>query len=93
MGWILVKSLGLEKSSIIRLIQKLIKNNEITELTNPEDGRVKKLLLTSKGKELVNHIHLFGQQQVSSALKQLALKQQQTVADGITLYANASKYY
>lgn len=89
----LVESLGLEKSSISRLIQKLIKNGEITELPNPEDGRVKKLLLTSKGKELVNHIHLFGQQQVSSALKQLALKQQQTVADGITLYADALKDY
>lgn len=89
----LVESLGLEKSSISRLIQKLIKNDEITELSNPEDGRVKNLLLTSKGKELVNHIHLFEQQQVSSALKQLALKQQQTVVDGITLYADALKYY
>lgn len=87
----LVEILGLEKSTVSRLIQKLIHNGEIIEIINIEDGRFKNLSLTDSGKNLVNHIHLFGQQQVTSALKQLSAKQQHIVAEGLTLYASALK--
>lgn len=87
----LVEILGLKKSTVSRLIQKLIHNGEIEESANIADGRLKNLSLTAKGKSLVSDIHRFGQQQVTSALAQLVFKQQQIVAEGMTLYANALK--
>ncbi len=89
----LAELLILEKSTISRLIQKLLCNGEIIESTNIEDGRLKNLSLTAKGKNLVNGIHRFGQQQVIFALEKLTVKQQQAVAEGITLYANALKQH
>lgn len=89
----LAELLILEKSTISRLIQKLLCNGGIIESTNIEDGRLKNLSLTAKGKNLVNGIHRFGQQQVIFALEKLAVKQQQAVAEGITLYANALKQH
>lgn len=86
-----IEILGLEKSTVSRLIQKLIHNGEIIETINIKDGRLKNLSLTDSGKNLVNHIHLFRQQQVTSALKQLSAKQQHIVAEGLTLYASALK--
>ncbi|MBT9263359.1 helix-turn-helix domain-containing GNAT family N-acetyltransferase [Pseudomonas sp. MG-9] len=86
----LAQSLGLEKSSVSRMVGKLIKAGEIEERT-ADDARVKRLHLTPQGRQTVADIHAFGQAQVSQALQALNPSQQQSVAQGLTTYAHALK--
>jgi len=86
----LAQSLGLEKSSVSRMVGKLIKAGEIEERA-AEDARVKLLQLTAQGRQTVNDIHAYGRAQVSNALNTLNPSQQQSVAQGLATYAHALK--
>lgn len=46
----LVQELGLEKSSVSRMVAKLIQSGELKESQGEEDGRTKQLSLTEQGK-------------------------------------------
>lgn len=85
----LVQVLGLEKSSVSRMIGKLSDAGELEEAASGEDARVKQLRLTEQGKQTVAQIHRYGQTQVRSALEHLNLSEQQTVAQGLAAYARA----
>lgn len=87
----LVQALGLDKSSVSRMVGKLINAGELEETAGDEDGRVKLLSLTEQGKRTVGEIHTFGQMQVTTAMDHLKLSQQQAVAQGLSAYANALK--
>ncbi|WP_017127480.1 MarR family winged helix-turn-helix transcriptional regulator, partial [Pseudomonas gingeri] len=56
----LVQVLGLEKSSVSRMIGKLIDAGELREAVSDEDARAKQLLLTGQGRQTVAHIHRHG---------------------------------
>lgn len=81
--------LALEKSSVSRLLRKLVDTGEIVETPGKADGRTKLLSLTIKGKTTVSGIHNFARRQVKEALGRLSPGQQVTIADGLRLYANA----
>ncbi|WP_246664356.1 MarR family winged helix-turn-helix transcriptional regulator [Tardiphaga sp. P9-11] len=81
--------LGLEKSSVSRMIRKLIDAGELKEAASAGDGRVKRLLLTAKGRRTREAIEAYGQRQVTNALQQLAPIQRKKVAEGLALYAEA----
>ncbi len=81
--------LGLEKSSVSRMLRKLVGTGMVMEMTGGADGRVKPLSLTAAGSSTVAGIHDFARRQVAGALAQLAPVQQQTVEEGLRLYANA----
>jgi DNA-binding MarR family transcriptional regulator len=81
--------LGLEKSSISRMIRKLIEAGELKEVASRDDGRLKRLLLSTKGKRTCAGIQAFGQQQVLNALAHLGPDQHRKVAEGLALYAEA----
>lgn len=81
--------LGLEKSSVSRMIRKLIEAGELREAASTGDGRIKRLLLTAKGRRTREAIQAFGRQQVMNALARLAPAQRQKVAEGLALYAEA----
>lgn len=81
--------LRLEKSSVSRMLQKLILAGDIVEKTDDGDGRAKQLFLTEAGHARVRAIHAFGRGQVSTALARLQPGQEQVVLDGLRLYANA----
>jgi DNA-binding MarR family transcriptional regulator/GNAT superfamily N-acetyltransferase len=85
----LVQVLGLEKSSVSRMVGKLIEAGELEEAAGEEDGRVKQLFLTKKGKYSLGKIHSYGRMQVTSALEHLNPSQQQAVAQGLSAYARA----
>lgn len=87
----LVQLLGTDKSSISRMIQKLIKAEEIREETTDEDSRVKKLFLTEKGERTVKQITEFARSQVENALKYLDEPEQKIVSQGLETYAQALK--
>ena len=85
----LAQILGLEKSSISRMLSKLVEGGELIELQAEKDGRSKSLQLTSKGQDTVNKINAYAEMQVVQALKGLDYTQQEVIAQGLTCYAAA----
>jgi len=81
--------LGLEKSSISRMVRKLIEAGELNEKLSADDGRSKYLRLTPRGKRTLSAIDAFGRAQVSRALAQLTADQQLAAAEGLQSYAQA----
>ena len=85
----LAEFLHLEKSSVSRLVRKLIENGEMRELSDADDARIKPLALTAKGCRTLAALHAFGRRQVSGALARLTDDERQTVREGLMLYARA----
>lgn len=85
----LVELLGLEKSSVSRMVRKLIEAGEIEEIPHEEDARVKKLRLTAQGENTLRSIDAFATQRVGAAMSHLTREQRQTVCEGIANYAVA----
>jgi DNA-binding MarR family transcriptional regulator len=83
--------LHLEKSSVSRLVRKLVESGELKEMSDADDARIKPLALTAKGKRTMGALHEFGRRQVISALSRLTEAERRTVRDGLTLYARALK--
>lgn len=81
--------LHLEKSSVSRMLRKLIEAGDVVEEAGEDDGRVKRLSLTPAGKVRVAEIHDFARTQVKAALGKLTAEQGQTVLDGLRLYSAA----
>ncbi|MQT13602.1 MarR family winged helix-turn-helix transcriptional regulator [Segnochrobactrum spirostomi] len=81
--------LRLEKSSVSRMLRKLVESGTVQEAAGPNDARTKALALSADGQALVAGIHRFARLQVSSALGRLEPAEALTVAEGIRLYADA----
>lgn len=81
--------LGLEKSSVSRMLGKLIDAGEIKEIQAVNDGRSKSLQLTDKGRITAKKINEYGEMRVIQAIKNLALSQQKQIAQGLSSYADA----
>ena len=87
----LAEFLQLEKSSVSRMVRKLIECGELNESSDTGDARAKPLSLTPKGRRTLAAIHDFARRQVSNALERLTEAEQRTVREGLTLYARALK--
>jgi DNA-binding MarR family transcriptional regulator/GNAT superfamily N-acetyltransferase len=85
----LVELLGLEKSSVSRMVRKLIEAGEIEEIAHEQDARAKRLRLTAQGQTTFRAIDAFATQQVVAAMSHLSNDQCQTVSEGIASYAVA----
>ena len=83
--------LHLEKSSVSRMLRKLIESGELKETVDPDDNRIKPLSLTAKGRRTLAALHEFGRHQVIGALAPLTAAEQRTVREGLMLYARALK--
>src|SRR6266567_9289824 len=81
--------LRLEKSSVSRMVRKLIDCGELRETPDADDARSKLLSLTAKGQRTLAALHAFGRQQVSGALEALTEAEQRMVREGMMLYARA----
>lgn len=79
----------LEKSSVSRLLKKLIEGGEVRETPDPRDGRTKLLTLTGKGRGTLDIIDDRSRSQVAGALRHLTPDQAETVLRGIGFYAGA----
>jgi DNA-binding MarR family transcriptional regulator len=79
----------LEKSSVSRLVRKLIDCGELRETPDELDARSKLLSLTAKGRRTLEALHAFGRQQVIGALAVLTAAEQRMVREGLMLYARA----
>lgn len=85
----LTNELCLDKSSVSRLLRKLLDRGLVTAAAGDSDGRTKTLSLTPQGGAMVAAIHDFARRQVAAALARLAPHQRETVIDGLGLYADA----
>jgi DNA-binding MarR family transcriptional regulator/GNAT superfamily N-acetyltransferase len=84
----LTERLHLEKSSISRMLRKLVESGEVIEKPG-EDGRFKLLALSKAGKQRVLEIHAFAAAQVSDALDRLNPGEARRVREGLALYSAA----
>lgn len=81
--------LRLEKSSVSRMLAKLVAAGDIVERADGTDGRAKRLYLGAAGRRRLAAIHAHARGQVSEALGRLTPERQRVVADGLALYASA----
>ena len=91
-GGVTARDLGLllhlEKSSVSRMLGKLVAGGDVVEQA-AEDGRLKVLALTAAGQRRVAGIHAFARAQVTAALARLQPGQERVVLQGLQLYAEA----
>jgi DNA-binding MarR family transcriptional regulator len=81
--------LMLEKSSVSRMVGKLIAAGELAEAAHEQDGRARPLTLTAQGRATLAGIDAFARDQVTSALRRLPADMHLTVLQGLTAYADA----
>jgi len=81
--------LGLEKSSVSRMLRKLVSSGDVIESAEAGDRRTKMLVLSPTGKRRVTEIHSFARAQVVSALDGLTYTEQEEVHTGLRRYAEA----
>lgn len=87
----LVQILGLEKSSVSRMLAKLVDAGELEENPSADDARTKLLSLTGKGRKTVQNINAYADQRVAAALCTLDPFTQDAVSQGLSSYASALK--
>lgn len=85
----LAQVLLLEKSSISRMLAKLIERNLVMESPDESDGRAKNLSLTDKGVSMLADIDRFANLQVGRALHALSGPARASVLEGLGAYAYA----
>jgi len=81
--------LGLEKSSVSRLVRKLENMGYLEQTPSEYDGRVKFLSLTPEGRAKSAEITAYGRAQASKMLDNLDTSQSETVLQGLKLYTRA----
>lgn len=81
--------LHLEKSSVSRLVQKLLKDGLIEGESDPADRRYRQLGLTAKGNALLKTLEDFGRNQMRSAFEHLERDDLTRVETGLTLFSEA----
>ncbi|WP_162041288.1 helix-turn-helix domain-containing GNAT family N-acetyltransferase [Undibacterium sp. YM2] len=85
----LCEILGLEKSSVSRMVRKLIEGGELAEAGNLKDGREKQLVLSPKGRQTLLAINRFASLQVGKALERIPVSAHGKVQTGLNMYAEA----
>lgn len=85
----LADTLKLDKSSISRMLRKLIEMGEVREQPDRVDGRLKTLSLTREGWARLAAIDAHSRTQVMEALGHLTPDEVETVVKGLRLYSDA----
>ncbi|CAI0803456.1 Acetyltransferase (GNAT) family [Serratia entomophila] len=81
--------LNLEKSSVSRMLSKLIKAGQLANTPSDTDAREKLLMLTDRGRETLASINRFAERQVMAALTGLPPGADAAIATGLQTYAAA----
>ena len=79
----------IDKSNTSRTVKKLVELGLVTARKTTSDNRQKLFSLTSKGEQALGAVTQLADQQVQKALENLNEEQQQTVIQGMQLYAGA----
>jgi DNA-binding MarR family transcriptional regulator/GNAT superfamily N-acetyltransferase len=87
----LSQTLLLEKSSISRMLGRLIERGLVAETASEADGRSKILSLTEEGRAVFADIDRYANHQVGRALHSLSGDVRSQVVNGLSAYASALK--
>jgi DNA-binding MarR family transcriptional regulator/predicted GNAT family acetyltransferase len=85
----LSQTLLLEKSSVSRMLGRLVERGLVTEAASEADGRSKILSLTADGRSLFAEIDRYASHQVGRALDTLRGDLRSQVVNGLSAYASA----
>lgn len=85
----LATRLHLDRSTLSRLVQGLVKAGYVREDRSPSDRRIKPLVLTEQGRELMRRTHQILDEQVGAALDTLDEADLEAVLRGMATYAKA----
>ncbi|WP_236571744.1 MarR family winged helix-turn-helix transcriptional regulator [Rhodovarius lipocyclicus] len=85
----LSETLLLEKSSVSRMLRKLVAAGEVAEGSNPADARAKPLSLTAQGQATLARIDSFARHQVATALARMPEPARAQLAGALAAYAAA----
>lgn len=80
--------LRLEKSSVSRMVQKLIRSGAVVERPDPSDNRLKHLALTGRGQRLRKQIDVYARGPVVKALDGLPESSAEMILEGLRIYAD-----
>lgn len=87
----LSQTLLLEKSSVSRMLGRLVERGLIAETASEADGRAKILSLTAAGRAMFADIDRYANHQVGRALHSLHGEVRSQVVNGLSAYASALK--
>ncbi len=85
----IAQRLRLEKSSVSRMLRKLLESGDVSEEVDASDSRLRRLSLTAAGRQRVAAIHAHARAQVVAALGRLQPGQERIVQEGLRLYSHA----
>ncbi|MCF3932442.1 bifunctional helix-turn-helix transcriptional regulator/GNAT family N-acetyltransferase [Acuticoccus sp. M5D2P5] len=85
----LADSLRLDKSTVSRMLKRLIREGYLAETRDARDTRVKRLSLTDRGVACLAGITDFAVDQVGTAIAPLSADAVETIAAGLETYASA----
>lgn len=85
----LCDTLQLDKSSVSRMVRKLVQAGEVAMSATASDRRSRPLSLTCQGRATLAAIHRLARRQVEAALRRLPHDGRQAVSTGIDAYASA----
>lgn len=83
----LAARLDLDKSSVSRMLRRLSDAGEIEERADPQDGRVKQLALTRRGRRTRAAIEAYARGRVTHALAQMVPAQRERLSLALDAYA------
>jgi DNA-binding MarR family transcriptional regulator len=85
----LADELGIDKSNVTRLCQKMEAEGQIAQVRGEEDARVRRLKLTSRGTKLAREIEQSSKDRFASLLKAVPASERARVFDGLELLSRA----
>jgi len=84
--------LVLEKSTVSRLVNGMLRKGHITARPDPADARRRLLCLTAKGRKGLRQINAYSNSQVDQALNYVTPGERQELVAGLDRYAKALRY-
>ena len=85
----LADELGLDKSNVTRLCQKMEAEGQIEQVRGEEDARVRFLKLTARGAKLAREIEQSSKDRFASLLKAVPASERASVFEGLEVLSRA----
>lgn len=82
-------ALGIDKSNVTRVVQQLVADGRIEQRTGEEDGRVRRLHLTAKGRRIARNIEEQSLRRFSEVLARIPATERASVMQALELFRAA----
>jgi DNA-binding MarR family transcriptional regulator len=85
----LQEALGIDKSNVTRLVQQLVADKRVEQRTSDEDGRIRRLHLTAKGRRIAREVEERSLQRFASVLERIPANQHAALSRAIQTFRAA----